>query len=546
MDEASTETVPPAAAHSGDRAALPTVMSGVRTVGVMTFLSRILGLARDIAMAAVFGAGHALDTFTLAFRIPNMARRLFGEGAFTSAFLPGFVRQMETGDRAAARELSNAVFFRLAKWLVLLTLAAELAILLPLFNMSLRDETRLLLKLLAVLTPYVILVCLTAHQTAVLHSLQRFALPAFLPVLLNLVWLIGLGVIVVIISPVGDARLMWLGGVVLVCGFVQLASAAAATQSMGWGIARPRSERSIECDEIFRGMWPVVIGMSVTQINGLVDSLLAWWLSLDGTGWGLLPRLPEGTASALYFGQRLQQFPLGVIGVSLGTVLFPRMSKHVAGGELSAVREDLSWGLRFTIAICVPASVGLVILAGPITEVLFQRGEFDAQDSLLTSRMVAAYGVSVWASVALLVLHRAFYSLGDRTTPLRISLWIMFANLLLNLVFVKLFLGVGLAWATTVTTIAQAAITMKLLEQRTGRIDWQPVVVVCGKTLVGVAGMWAVCGLLQWAWPATESSLLSIARLATIVLVGGGTYFAIAKLLRLTEATSLLHDRQSA
>lgn len=545
MDEATTETVPPAAVHTGGRSAASTVMSGVRTVGVMTVLSRILGLVRDIAMAAVFGAGQALDTFTLAFRIPNMARRLFGEGAFTSAFLPGFVKQMESGDESAARELSNAVFFRLAKWLVLLTLVAEAAILVPLFTMSLREETSLLLKLLAIMTPYVILVCLTAHQTAVLHSLQRFALPAFLPVLMNLVWLIGLGVIIAVVSRDGDTRLMWLGIVVLLSGVAQLASAAAATRTTGWGISWPSRKPIADCDEIFRGMWPVVIGMSVTQINGLVDSLLAWWLSLEGTGWGFFPRLPEGTASALYFGQRLQQFPLGVFGVSLGTVLFPRMSRHFAGGELSAVRDDLSWGLRFTIAICLPASAGLVMLAGPITEVLFQRGEFDAQDALLTSRMVAAYGCSVWASVALLVINRGFYSLGDRMTPLRVSVWLMFANLVLNLVFVKFLLGVGLAWATTVTTVAQSVIAMWLLETRTGKIDWRPVIIVCGKTTVGVAGMWAVCEILQRLWPATDSSMLAVARLGVVVLAGGGTYFTLAKLLRLTEATSLIHDGQT-
>jgi putative peptidoglycan lipid II flippase len=342
----------------------------------------------------------------------------------------------------------------------------------------------------------------------------------------------------------GDARLMWLGVVVLLSGVAQLLSAAAATQSAGWGIAWPRNAHSRECDDIFRGMWPVVIGMSITQLNAVVDSLLAWWLSLEGTGWGIFPRLPEGSASALYFGQRLQQFPLGIIGVSLGTVLFPRLSRHVAGGELAAVRDDLGWGLRFTIAVCLPASVGLMILATPITEVLFQRGEFDAQDVLLTSRMVAAYGFSVWASVALLVIHRGFYSLGDRVTPLRLSLWMMFANLLLNLLFVKLFLGVGFAWATTVTTIAHTGLAIRLLEARTGRINWPPVLRVFGKTLIGIAGMWAVCELVGWIWPATESSLVSAARLAVVVVAGGGAYFALTKALRLTEATSLFRVQE--
>ncbi len=480
----------------------------------------------------------------MAFRVPNLARRLFGEGAFTSAFLPGFVQQVETGDLNAARELANAVFFRLAKWLILLTVAAELAVLVPLFTLEMGPETRLLLKLLALLTPYVILVCLTAHQSAVLHSVQRFALPAFLPVLLNFVWLLGLGAIVMLVSPVGDVRLMWLCVIVLLAGVVQLVSSMMAARSLGWGVALPTIKQSPGCDDVFHTMWPVVIGMSITQLNTLVDSLLAWWLSIDRAGWGWLPQLPQGTATALYLGQRLQQFPLGVIGVSLGTVLFPRLSRHVAGGELSSVRDDLSWGLRFTIAICLPASVGLLILSGPITEVLFQRGEFDANDVGLTSQMVAAYGLSVWASVALLIIHRGFYSLGDRATPLRISMWLMVSNLILNLVFVKLFLGVGLAWATTITTIAHAAIATRWLETLTGRLDWKPVGVVAGKALMGIAGMWGTCLLVQSAWPAPISNLMSATRLLLIVVAGGGTYMCLAVVLRLEEATSLLRRQR--
>lgn len=546
MDDASTDAVSIGAPHSAEHSSRPGILSGLRVVGLLTFMSRVLGMVRDMAMAAVFGAGGALDAFTLAFRVPNLARRLFGEGAFTSAFLPGFVHKVETGDRNAAHELANAVFFRLTKWLVLLTVAAELAILIPLFTLDLGPETRLLLKLLALLTPYVILVCLTAHQSSVLHSVQRFALPAFLPVLLNFVWLLGLGAIVMLVSPVGDGRLMWLCVIVLLAGVVQLASSMMATRSLGWGVALPTVKRSPECDEVFRTMWPVVIGMSITQLNTLVDSLLAWWLSINGAGWGWLPHLPQGTATALYLGQRLQQFPLGVIGVSLGTVLFPRLSRHVAGGELSSVRDDLSWGLRFTIAICLPASVGLMILSGPITEVLFQRGEFDVNDVGLTSQMVAAYGLSVWASVALLIIHRGFYSLGDRVTPLRISMWLMTANLVLNLVFVKLFLGVGLAWATTITTIAHAAIATRWLEAPTGRLDWKPVRVVVGKALMGIAGMWGACLVVQWAWPASSSNLLSATRLLLLVAVGGGTYLSLAAVLKLDEATSLLRRQRAS
>lgn len=544
MDEALTGEVVPQSTPS-KTSSRQGILSGVRTVGLMTLLSRVLGMVRDMAMAAVFGAGAALDAFTLAFRAPNLARRLFGEGAFTSAFLPSFVRQIETRNRAAASELANVVFWRLARWLVVLTIAAESAVLLPLYFTDLGSETRLLLKLLALLIPYVILVCLTAHQSAVLHSVQRFALPAFLPVLLNVVWLLGLGAIVLLISPVGDSRLLWLCGVILLAGIVQLGASLWSTRSVGWGVSWAATDHSSAGDEVFRTMWPVVIGMSVTQLNTLVDSLLAWWLSIEGTGLGWLPHLPQGTASALYLGQRLQQFPLGVIGVSIGTVLFPRLSRHVAGGALSAVRDDISWGLRFTIAICLPASFGLMILARPITEVLFQRGEFDAADVTLTSQMVAAYGLSVWASVALLIIHRGFYSLEDRLTPLRISMWLMAANLVLNLILVRLLLGVGLAWATTATSMGHAVIALAILQRRIGRIDWTPASIVLAKTTAGSAGMWGACLVVQMAWPSVDSTWLAALRLLAIMTAGATAYLSIAAILRLDEATSVIRDRKS-
>ena len=456
------------------------LFSRLRLVSLLTLASRLLGLVRDMAMAALFGNGMILDAFTVAFRIPNMARRLFGEGALTAAFLPAFVRELETEGQSSAWRLASAVLTVLAMTLCGLVLIGELLLWAVSYWVETGPEAELLIGLTAVMLPYLVFICIAALLSAMLQAMNHFAWPALLPVLMNVVWLIGIGTAYAWQdSPA--ARIHTIAWFIIVAGGVQLVALSPVVRRFGFRFAFDWPSTRSKVNAIGRGMLPILIGLSVTQFNTLADSFIAWGLAEPDTalesagigetlqGWSLA----AGTASTLYFGQRLYQFPLGVCGVALGTVLFPRFSQHAEQGRHDRLRGDLLLGLQLVIAIGIPASVGLVLLAEPLTTLLFQYGEFDAGDTSRTAEMIAAYGIGVWAYCGLLIVHRAYYAVGDRITPLRIGLAAVVINLGLNFALIQPFGGRGLALATSFTAMLQVIAVVAMLQGRMGRLDWR-------------------------------------------------------------------------
>jgi putative peptidoglycan lipid II flippase len=456
------------------------LFSRLRLVSLLTLASRLLGLVRDIAMAALFGNGMILDAFSVAFRIPNMARRLFGEGALTAAFLPAFVREVEAEGKGSAWRLTSAVFTVLATVLCGLVLVGELLLWAVSYWVDTGAEAELLIGLTAVMLPYLVFICLAALLSAMLQALGHFTWPALLPVLMNVVWLTGIWA-AHSWQELPTARIHTIAWFVLVAGVVQLIALSPVVRGFGFRFAFDWESTQEKVRHIGRGMLPILIGLSVTQFNTLADSLIAWGLAEPDATLGLtgssetIPgwALATGTASALYFGQRLYQFPLGVFGVALGTVLFPRFSRHAEQGRHDELRDDLLLGLKLVLAIGIPASVGLVLLAEPLTTLLFQRGAFDVSDTTRTAEMIAAYGIGVWAYCGLLIVHRVYYAVGDRLTPLRVGLIAVVVNLGLNFALIQPFGGRGLALATSFTAMLQILTVVALLQSRVGRLDWQ-------------------------------------------------------------------------
>ncbi|REK20119.1 MAG: murein biosynthesis integral membrane protein MurJ [Planctomycetota bacterium] len=518
--------------------------AGFRVVSLCTLASRILGLLRDMAMAALFGAGPVLDAFTVAFRLPNLARRLFGEGALTTAFLPVFVEELQSDDPDGARRVGTGVFFALAGVLALLVGVAEAVIGAALLTLSLSADARLLLELVAILSPYLVLICLAAQVSAMLHALKHFFWPALLPVVLNLAWLAAVAVAATKVeTSVTQIRVISL--VVVLAGVIQLLVVLAALRARGfrftWNAraARPQVRR------VFAAMLPIVVGLSITQFNAALDSLLAWLLAepppgtVSGASW--IPQLVEsGTASALYFGQRMYQFPLGVFGVALGTVLFPLLAEHAQRGDRAAVRSDLSYGVRLAIAIGLPSSAGLYVLSGPITSLLFQHGRFTEADAALTSQMVAVYGAAVWASIGLLIIHRGYYALGDRTTPVRIGLLAVAVNLALNLILVCSLGGVGLALATALAAAVQCILAAVMLQQRTGSLDWAAIASTGGKTLLATLLMTAACVVVRPSLTTSATIADRLVAVAAPMIAGAAVYLAAARAVRLREPWTLI------
>jgi putative peptidoglycan lipid II flippase len=522
--------------QAGARAALA---SGFRVVSLCTLLSRILGLVRDMALAALFGAGPILDAFTVAFRIPNLARQLFGEGALTSAFLPIFVREMQAGDARASRRMATAVFVTLAAALLTIVAIAELLLAAVLISTNLSSDARLLLELLAILTPYLLFICLAALGSAVLHSLRHFTWPALLPVVLNLIWLAGTGLAPWLFTePVH--RIRFISACLVAAGVAQLGIAVGVLSRRGFTFAPDWKRAAPRVREVFLAMLPVVLGFSVGQFNTMFDSLIAWAAGNTPLGEMLPVPIDSGTASALYFGQRMYQFPLGVFGVALGTVLFPLLASHAQAGDQAALRGDLSYGVRLTIAIGIPASVGLVVLSGPITALLFQHGQFDADDARLTSRMVAIYGASVWAYIALLIINRGFYAVGDRMTPVRVGLAIVPLNLVLNLVLLWIAGGAGLAIGTATAAGIQALLALGLLQVRTGRLTWSAICRTLWLALLCTALMTGACLIVQWLLPRGETLPLRALAVLAPLAAGLAAYLAGAALLKLSEPWDLL------
>ena len=383
------------------------MLSGLRLVSLLTLGSRVTGLIRDSGMAALFGNGPIMDAFTVAFRIPNLARRLFGEGALTAAFLPALVREIEQKGRDSAWRLASALFVVLTAVLCGIVVVAEVGLFVA-GSLSDSPDTQLLVGLAAVMVPYLIFICLAAQVGAVMHSMNHFKWPAIISVLLNLVWIVG----IFVVAPMFDtatAKIYAIGVVVVVGGVMQFAVPLPALFGLGFkfnrsclGRSNPdRTQTIAGVRAIAKTMLPVLLGLSVTQFNSVLDSFVAWWFanSADGflSDW---VSIEAGTAAALYFGQRMYQFPLGVLGIALGTVLFPRLSRHSERDRLDLLRDDLAMGLRLVICIGVPASIGLCLLAEPLTDLLFRHGKFDDNDARQTAAMIKGYGSAVWATAA--------------------------------------------------------------------------------------------------------------------------------------------------
>ncbi|WP_437187380.1 murein biosynthesis integral membrane protein MurJ [Planctomicrobium sp. SH668] len=521
-------------------------MANVRLVSMGTVISRILGMLRDMGMASLFGAGTTLDAFLVAFRIPNLTRQLLGEGALSTAFLPLYVKCREENGLLAARQMMTAVALASACLLFSAVLLGESAIVLTLLYIKVSSATQVLLQLLAIMLPYSLLICLTALFCAALHAHRQFLWPAFVPIVLNLVWLIAMVIIWANVSvPFEQAALAATS--VTFAGCLQLIVPIYALHRQGLGLIQDWKPGKKYVAAVFRMMIPTIVGMSILQSTALIDSLLAWGFSQPDDGskawcelWGIAPLLESGTASALYIGQRMYQFPVGVFGIALGTVLYPLLTQHASRGESDLLRKDLTRGVRLMLAIALPASAGLCVLAWPITLALFQRGEFSMRDAVLTSRIIATYGCGVWCYIGIAILNRAFYAMNDRITPLRLGTLALSLNIVLNLVLMTFLGGVGIALANVIAFSIQVILSIYQLNLRVSGLLWNEIVQTLWKSLLASVVMSIVCLLLLQGLnePATTSQ-----KLIYLGIPGFGgllTFVVFGKLIGMQELKEII------
>lgn len=478
------------------------LISAARITSLGTLSSRLLGMVRDMATAALLGlaSGGVMDAFVIAYRIPNLFRRLFGEGALTASYLPVLSEELQR-DRRSAWQVVSVTLTWLVVLLTGLVLAGEALFGLIWLIWGDVPGVALLVGLAAVMLPYLLLICLAAQLTATLHALSHFTIPAFTPVVLNVCWLSAAWLVAPRFTGDRQAQAYVLAGAILVAGVFQVGVQLPMLRRLGfrfdynWQACRPAMGR------IGRALGPTLVGLAATQINTFFDSLIAWGLAASPDGpqriaWlGDAVRYPlqQGAASAIYYGERLYQFPLGVLGLAVAAAIFPLLSRHAARADRVRLGDDLTLGLRLVVCLGVPAGVGLILLAEPLARLLFERGQFTAADTARTARMITCYATGVWAYCALPVVIRGFYALGDCGTPARMAGWIVGLNLTLNLTLIWPMAEAGLAVATSISAAVQVLLLMVIFSRRKGPLHWTALGATTVRSVVATISM-AVAG----------------------------------------------------
>lgn len=492
-------------------------------VGAMTMLSRVLGLVRDIVIAAFVGASASADAFFVAFKIPNFLRRLFAEGAFAQAFVPVLADYKADGSAAAVRALLDRVAGVLGGTLLLLTAVTVLAspvvaaIFAPGF-VSQPEKFELTSQMIRVTFPYLFLISMTGFCGAVLNSYGRFAVPAFTPVLLNLSLIFA----AVVASPLFTTPVFALAWGVFLAGVVQLLFQLPFLYRLEL-LPRPRWDTQHPgVRRILKLMVPALFGVSVSQINLLLDTVLASFL-------------PTGSVSWLYYSDRLVELPLGVFGVAIATVILPNLSAQRAAAQDEQYTHTLDWAVRSVLLIGVPAAVALIMLASPILTTLFQNGALTAEDVEMAALSLRAYSLGLLAFMLIKVLAPGYYARQDMVTPVKIGIRAMVANMLLNVVFVLPLLHyynlghVGLALATAVSAWLNALLLLRGL-RREGVYRASPAWRLFALRLMTATGGMAVvlwCLLpevshwVQWGWQrrVVELAILCAAGMVVYLLV---------------------------
>lgn len=417
----------------------PGLLRSSGLVGAMTMLSRVLGLVRDMVIARYFGAGAGADAFFVAFKIPNFLRRLFAEGAFSQAFVPVLSSYRAKEDIAEVRRLVNAVAGSLGLVLLGVTLVAMLGapLLTAVFAPGFLDDDYkfgLASDMLRITFPYLLLISLTAFAGGILNSYDRFAIPAFTPVLLNLA-MIGAAVF---LTPLMETPVMALAWGVFIAGALQLFFQLPFLMRLGL-LPRPRVDYRHEgVSRILKLMAPALFGVSVSQINLLLDTVLASFLQTGSVSW-------------LYYSDRLSELPLGVFGIAIATVILPSLSRKHAAASADQFAATLDWAVRAVLLIGLPAVVALALLAEPLIATLFHYGEVTDRDVAMSAQSLRAYSAGLLAFMLIKVLAPGFFAREDTRTPVKIGIIAMVANMAMNLALIVPLAHAGLALATSLS-----------------------------------------------------------------------------------------------
>lgn len=420
-------------------------------VSAMTLISRLLGFVRDMLIARLFGVDLATDAFFVAFKIPNFLRRLFAEGAFAHVFVPVLADYRERGGKAALKLLIDKTAGTLSAYLLLLTLIGVLAaplliwLLAPGFAWQ-GAQHDLSVLLLQITFPYLFFIVLVAFAGGILNANGKFAIPALTPVFLNICMIVA----AIWLAPLMDEPVTALAWGVFAAGIVQVLFQIPPLMQLG---LMPKLKIDFNDSGVKRTiqlMLPAIFSVSVTQINLLLDTLIASFLTVGSVSW-------------LYYSDRLVEFPLGILGLALGTVILPGLAKNHNGEDTAAFSNTVDWGLRLALLVGLPATIGLLLLAEPMLSTLFQYNEFGISDVHYAGQSLKAYAIGLPGYLLIKVLVPGFSARLDMKTPVRYGVYAMLASLVLNVVLVFPLAHAGLALATSLGAFFNAALLLKKL-----------------------------------------------------------------------------------
>ncbi len=526
----------PAAAIAPDARTerLNTKAAGI--IGLAVMCSRLLGLAREQIFAALFGGGAAMDAFTAAFRIPNLLRDLFAEGALSAAFVTTFSKTIARGGDAAAWRLANKVATLTALLLGVLCIAGMIfadqlvATLAPGFDPQKAALTALLTR---IMFPFILLVSLAALVMGMLNARSVFGMPAMASSFFNIGSIVGGVSLGFWIDPhFGSRALIGLGVATLLGGALQLAVQLPSLARIGYRFQPDFHWRDAGVKAILLLMGPSVIAASTTQFNVLINSMFA-------------STLGDGAIFWLSIAFRLMQLPLGLFGVALGTVTLPLLSRLVVAGQMTAFRSELARAMRLAFLLTIPSTIGLMMLAEPIMSVLYQHGKFTAYEAAQAGGALRFYAIGLAGYAALKILVNAFYALDRRKTPMFVSFLAVALNLALNWVFTyRLGWGPrGLAFSTGCIATVNFLILYALMRRQTGGLESRRMLGMLGRLAVPAIGLAAVCAasnhwlLADWA---TEALAFKVSALGATVLLGALVFIGMGAALHIEELDEVL------
>jgi putative peptidoglycan lipid II flippase len=519
--------------------------SAAKMVAGITLISRVFGLFRDMGITSL-GANRLTDAYGLAFQIPNLFRRLFGEGALASAFVPVFTDTAEKdGFEKASKLLANAMAL-LAVFLTAVMLLVEIGFVVVALLPGPADR-QFLMMLATIMFPYMVTVCLLALGSAALNCRGHFAFPAAAPIIFNIVGIVAAWWIAPILKGNLSSQLVIVAFSVITAGLIQLIAVLWLLRKSGFSIRVRLTPIEPGIKQILKLLMPIVLGLGFLQISELLQTIISWNLTATDLaqnisifGWVLHKPLTPGVITRVNAARALYQFPMGVLAISLGVAVFPLLTRYAARNDIVNLRDSINRALRLALMEGIATGVGLYILAEPIVKVIYARRNFSPADAAQAAFVLQMYVLGMWAYCGYQILTRAFYSMKDTTTPLRVSCALVVVNLLMLVTMVWIpWLGAGaFGLSTTITFVINAVVLGYLLRKRLGLFGGRKILASVIRSVIATAVMSAVIYLLLWHMKDTRNWIVVL----TCVPAGAVVFVGMAWLLGSPEIAELRGD----